>query len=88
MRNAGNLYHPIAEDVCPAKKAGSQRCCYKFDTQPQIEQYLKSNRFEARRTFDAVLAVTLIGNAIDSFYTRNTKDFKHFGFRTLINPLD
>jgi hypothetical protein len=55
---------------------------------PRLEQYFKSNRFEARRTFDAVLAVTLIGNAVDSFYTRNTKDFKHFGFRAVINPID
>lgn len=70
------------------EEAGCHRCCYELEMWPRLEQYLKSNRFEPRRAFDAVLAVTLIGNAVDSFYTRNTKDFKHFGFRTLINPID
>jgi len=53
-----------------------------------LEQHLKSNRFEAKRTFDAVLAVTLISNSVDLFYTRNTKDFEYFGFHTVINPID
>jgi hypothetical protein len=49
---------------------------------------LNSARFDPRKTFDALLAVTLLGNAVDTFYTRNTKDFKQFGFQTLINPID
>jgi uncharacterized protein len=70
------------------EEAGCQRCCYDLEMWPRLETHLKSSRFEAKRTFDAILAVTLVGNAVDTFYTRNTKDFKQFGFRTLINPID
>jgi toxin-antitoxin system PIN domain toxin len=70
------------------EEAGCQRCCFELDMWSRLEKYLKSDRFEARRTFDAVLAVTLIANAVDAFYTRNTKDFKQFGFSKLINPID
>jgi uncharacterized protein len=70
------------------EQAGCQRCCFELEMWRQLELHLKSNRFEAKRTFDAVLAVTLIGNAVQVFYTRNTKDFKGFGFRSVINPID
>ena len=94
LRNPAVLQNPLDPDDAWTlinfyrDEAGCQRCCYELDMWPRLAQYLKSNRFEARRTFDAVLAVTLIGNAVDAFYTRNTKDFKLFGFRALINPID
>jgi toxin-antitoxin system PIN domain toxin len=94
LRNPAVLQKPLTPNDAWAtvnfyrEEAGCQRCCYELDMWPPLQQHLKSHRFEARRTFDAVLAVTLIGNGVDSFYTRNTKDFKHFGFRTLINPVD
>jgi hypothetical protein len=34
------------------------------------------------------LAITLISNTVDVFYTRNTKDFRGFGFRSVVNPID
>jgi toxin-antitoxin system PIN domain toxin len=94
LRNPAVLQKPLGPNDAWAivnfyrEEAGCQRCCYELDMWPPLEQYLKSTRFEARRTFDAVLAVTLINNAVDSFYTRNTGAFKHFGFRSLINPID
>ena len=94
LRNPAVLQHPLSPNDAWAaihfyrEEAGCRRCCYELEMWPRLEQYLKSNRFEARRAFDAVLAITLIGNAVDSFYTRNAKDFKYFGFPTLINPID
>jgi uncharacterized protein len=70
------------------EEAGCQRCCFGLEMWPRLEGHLKSTRFEAKRTFDAVLAVTLIGNAVQVLYTRNTKDFKGFGFRSIVNPID
>jgi hypothetical protein len=70
------------------EEAGCQRCCFALEMWRRLEPHLKSSRFEAKRTFDAVLAITLIGNAVQVFYTRNTKDFKGFGFRSVINPID
>jgi uncharacterized protein len=94
LRNPAVLQNPLGPLDAWAlvnfyrEEAGCQRCCYELEMWPQVEQYLKSKRFEARRTFDAVLAVTLISHAVDSFYTRNTKDFRQFGFSKLINPID
>ena len=42
--------------------------------------------FPARRVFDLRMAWTLIGNGVDTFYTRNTKDFEGCGFANLVNP--
>jgi uncharacterized protein len=70
------------------EEAGCQRCCFELEMWHRLEQHFKSNRFEAKRTFDAVLAITLIGNAVEVFYTRNTRDFKGFGFRSVINPME
>lgn len=70
------------------EEAGCQRCCFELEMWHRLEHHLKSRRFEAKRTFDAVLAITLIGNAVQVFYTRNTKDFKGFGFRSVINPIE
>jgi hypothetical protein len=70
------------------EEAGCKRCCFALEMWPRLEQHFKSSRFEANRTFDAVLAITLIGNAVQVFYTRNTKDFKGFGFRSVINPIE
>jgi toxin-antitoxin system PIN domain toxin len=70
------------------EEAGCQRCCFELDMWRRLERHLKSNRFEAKRTFDAVLAITLISNTVDVFYTRNIIDFKGLGFRSLVNPID
>ena len=55
------------------EEAGCQRCCFELEMWHQLEQHFKSSRFESKRTFDAVLAITLIGNAVEVFYTRNAK---------------
>jgi toxin-antitoxin system PIN domain toxin len=70
------------------EEAGCQRCCFELEMWHRLEHHLKSSRFEAKRTFDAVLAITLTSNAVQVFYTRNTKDFKGFGFRSVIDPIE
>jgi hypothetical protein len=70
------------------EEAGCQRCCFELEMWHQLEKHFKSSRFEAKRTFDAVLAITLSANAVQVFYTRNTRDFKGFGFRTVIDPIE
>jgi len=70
------------------EEAGCQRCCFELEMWHRLEHHLKSSRFEAKRTFDAVLAITLTGNAVQVLYTRNTEDFKGFGFRSVINPIE
>jgi hypothetical protein len=70
------------------EEAGCQRCCFELEMWQWLERPLKSSRFEAKRTFDAVLAVTLISHTVDVFYTRNIRDFRGFGFRSIVNPID
>jgi toxin-antitoxin system PIN domain toxin len=94
LRNPAVLQYPLGADEAWAlvhfyrEEAGCRRCCYELGMWPQLEEHLKSRRFDARRTFEAVLATTLIANAVDSFHTRNTKNFQEYGFSHLINPID
>jgi predicted nucleic acid-binding protein len=94
LRNPAVIQHPLSPGDASAllhfyrEEAGCRRCCYELGMWRPLQKYLNSARFDPRKTFDALLAVTLLGNAVDTFYTRNTKDFKQFGFQTLINPID
>ena len=38
--------------------------------------------------FDRILAITLLGNGVTTFHTRNTRDFAEFPFQHLVNPID
>ena len=38
--------------------------------------------------FDRILAITLLGNGVTTFHTRNTRDFSEFSFKKLVNPID
>jgi predicted nucleic acid-binding protein len=94
LRNPAVIQHPLSSADASAlvnfyrEEAGCRRCCYELAMWQPLQKYLGSARFDPRKTFDALLAVSLLGNAVDTFYTRNTKDFKQFGFQTLINPID
>lgn len=43
-------------------------------------------QFAYRRIYDIRLAQTLIHHGVDTFYTRNTKDFRDVGFARVIDP--
>ncbi len=68
--------------------AGLQICCYELAYWAELGPILRSPGFPAKRTFDAMLAVTLRANRVELFYTRNTNDFDRFGFETVSNPID
>jgi len=38
--------------------------------------------------FDRILAITLLGNGVTTFHTRNTRGFTEFPFQEIINPID
>jgi predicted nucleic acid-binding protein len=94
LRNSAVLEKPLTADRAwnivsfYRERARLQVCCYELDYWPALGSILKSRRFPVRKTFDAVLAVTLLANDVDSFYTRNTKDFAQFGFKKVVNPID
>jgi predicted nucleic acid-binding protein len=94
VRNPAVIQRPLSPGDASAllhfyrEEAGCRHCCYELEIWRPLQKHLNSARFDPRKTFDALLAVTLLGNAVDTFYTRNTKDFKQFGFQTLINPID
>ena len=43
--------------------------------------------FPYKRIYDARLALTLRHHGVTEFATRNTKDFQHFGFKRVWDPL-
>ena len=47
---------------------------------------MKPNAFPTLLVFDAVVAVTLKGAGVDTFYTRNAGDFRAFGLFEVIDP--
>ena len=68
-------------------KTGCLHCSPDTRLWPKIFHKLSEKTFSRHRTFDAVLAYTLIQNNVHTFYTRNTKDFEDFGFVKLLNPI-
>ena len=94
LRNPAIFERPIGPGQAFAmtrffrEEAGCGRCCYGLEMWPRLELLFRSPRFDARRTLAAVLAVTLLANGVDTFYSRNTRDFLGFGFENLVNPID
>ncbi len=93
IRNPVIMKHPLgAREACSKlqfvrSQTGFLHCSYESTLWPSVMQILSKAKFPYRRTFDAVLAATLIGNGVEVLYTRNTKDFHGFGFK-VINPID
>lgn len=54
---------------------------------PRLQTLWCDHDFPARRTFDAVLALTLRANGVTRFYTRNVRDFTAAGFAEVIDPV-
>jgi predicted nucleic acid-binding protein len=47
----------------------------------------RDHDFPARRTFDAVLALTLRAHGVTRLYTHNGRDFAGAGFAEVIDPV-
>ena len=69
------------------KELGCQHCEYRQRLFDQVAGMLGEEGFPASRTFDVVLAITLRDNEVDTFYTRNSRDFQELGWFELIDPI-
>lgn len=58
------------------------------DTNILVYAVNQSTERKSSHIFDRTLAVTLLGNGVTTFHTRNTRDFMEFPFREIINPID
>lgn len=93
LRNPIVLQHPLTAS-CAAEtiswyreKSGWLQCAWEPDMMKDLKSLWKAEDFSARRSFDAILAVTLKTHGVKDFYTRNTRDFDNLGFFNVINPL-
>lgn len=68
-------------------KSGCHHCQLSDADWPKLNSWLEAAAFPYRRTFDAVLAVTLLARGVDTLYTHNLKDFAGYGFGKLIDPI-
>ena len=69
------------------EELGCLHCAYDRDCWEEAIAALGAPSFPPARTFDLILAVTLRRNGVDTFYTRNIRDFEGFGWFTVIDPL-
>jgi predicted nucleic acid-binding protein len=67
---------------------GFLHCGYATECWPLLLDRLGVGDFPYQRTHDAVLSETLLRHGVQTFYTRNTKDFMDSGFSQVINPVD
>ena len=73
----------ILRDQCRLR-----RCCYLDQAWYQLAARIQKTDFPHQRTYDAVLAETLLRAGVQTLYTRNIKDFEGYGFVSVVNPID
>ncbi len=94
LRNAKILERPLShrqalEQVAFLREeAGVLHCAYETGFWKQLTQGFGESERSSAHIFDRVLAVTLLRNGVDVFYTRNARDFAGFGFKSVINPIE
>jgi len=69
------------------EKSGWLKCAWEPDMMKELYPIWNKEYFSAKKSFDAVLAVSLKAHGVKDFYTRNIKDFENFNFFSVINPL-
>ncbi len=70
------------------QNSGLLSCAWEPDMMHKLLPFWKKETTPPRNSFDLVLAITLVAHGVDTFYTRNTKDFEAFGLFSLKNPID
>ena len=93
LRNPVVLQHPLsaphaAETINWYRQSGWLQCAWEPDMMKDLIVLWKEETFPVRRSFDAILAVTLKAYGVKDFYTRNNKDFNRLGFFNVLNPLE
>lgn len=63
------------------------QCAWEPEFMKDLYAFLGNNSFPARNSFDLKLAITLKRHGVNTFYTRNVKDFDDLSFFTVLNPL-
>ncbi len=70
------------------EESGVLHCGYNTRFWGKIVLPMASSDRASSHIFDRILAVTLLGNGVTTFHTRNTRDFSKFPFKELVNPID
>ena len=94
LRNSKILERPLSHTQALKQikflreEAGVSHCAYETNFWKDLTKGFIESERKSAHIFDCVLGVTLIQHGVDTFYTRNKKDFVSFGFSALINPID
>ncbi|MBA4386728.1 MAG: VapC toxin family PIN domain ribonuclease [Verrucomicrobia bacterium] len=94
VRNPAVLAQPLDATTAACQiqyfreKAGCAHCSYETAMWPRLSSLLQSPSFPARRTFDAVLAVTLKAHGVKRLFTRNVADFEPLGWFEVVDPIE
>ncbi|MCC5843984.1 MAG: PIN domain-containing protein [Verrucomicrobia bacterium] len=70
------------------EETGVLHCAYEHRLWETFMKPFQNSQPKSVQIFDYVLATTLLANGVNTFYTRNIKDFKRFSFKELVNPVD
>lgn len=93
LRNPKALTRPLSADQAAetvawyGDKSGWERCAWNTAHMNKLHALWSDDGFAPRRTFDAVLAITLIAHGVTTLYTRNRKDFERAGFAEVCDPV-
>jgi uncharacterized protein len=93
VRNPAVLARPLSAAQAAYRlhffrvELGCLHCAYEPRLFEELAAMLRAPSFPAGATFDAVLAVTLRGHGVDTFYTRNVRDFERFGWFEVVDPV-
>jgi toxin-antitoxin system PIN domain toxin len=68
-------------------RSGWASCAWSPGQMGRLHAMWRDDDFPARRTFDAVLALTLRAHGVTRLYTRNGRDFAAAGFAEVIDPV-
>lgn len=93
LRHPRLLTHPLSAEAAAdavawyRERSGWSSCAWSPSQMPKLQALWRDDAFAPRRTFDAVLAMTLLANGVTTFHTRNRRDFERAGFAEVCDPL-
>lgn len=93
VRNPLVLSRPLSSNEASLRlrffreELGCLHCAYDRGCWEEVVAALAAPSLPSSRTFDLVLAVTLRRNGVDTFYTRNIRNFQDFNWFHVIDPL-
>lgn len=94
LRNPRILERPISHAAALhqirflREESGVLHCGYDTRYWEKIVVSMTGSERGSTHIFDRVLAITLLGNGVCTFHTRNPRDFAEFHFKELLNPID